>query len=223
VVRTFRTAFGAIAPLLLATWTDPVRAAEPDPFVPGAGRVGMAVATGVPFLVMSEVSLGVTPYGAVGVLAGTTPIVSGFGVRPRLQAPITDRWRLLLTAPILFYPAHADAGAWWLARPSLSVDFAPIAPTHVAVGAGVVPVATHAALFGDEHGRGAASPYGFTTSNGDRKDLWWTINLSASQSISERSFAFLDATAIMSGLALAGDDWIAGPPCVVFLGLGTSL
>lgn len=218
-----RKALGALAFLLVLGSACPARAEEPDPFVPGASRFGLAVATGVPFLVMSEASLGITDYGALGVLAGTTPVVSGFGIRPRVQAPLGKRWRLLLTAPILFYPAHARAGAWWLARPSLSVDAKPVDSVHVAAGAGVVPVATHDALFGDERASDAAgSPYG-TTSNGDRTDVWWTLNIFASTSVSKKSYAFLDTTMILSGLQLAGSDWIAGPPFVVFLGLGTAL
>jgi len=205
-------------------WASSAGAAlAPDPFVPGAGRFGLSLATGVPFLVMSEVSLGITDYGALGVLGGTTPIVSGFGIRPRVSAPLGPSFRLLLSAPLVFYPPHDRSDAWWLTRPSLSLDTQPFEGVHVAAGAGIVSVAAQHDLFG-ERTPGAPSPYATSGSGSvDGRKTWWTLNLVATRSVSTRSHVFLDATGVFEKLGLAGVDWIGGPPFILFLGVSTAI
>src|SRR6478609_936532 len=117
-----------------------------DPWLPGSCKFNASVATGVPFLVMSEVALGVGDHAAIGVLGGTTPIVAGFGVRPRVAVPFSSALRILASAPVVYYPPHADGPAWWLTRPSLLLDWHATSPFSLAGGAGVVGIATEPAL-----------------------------------------------------------------------------
>lgn len=208
--------------LLLMTIPRPAGALPNDAWLPGSGKLSLAVATGVPFLVMSELSVGVTDHAALGLLGGTTPIVSGFGVRPRGAVPLADDWRLLLSAPIVFYPQRADGPAWWLARPSSELEWRPSAGLSLAAGAGVVGIATQGALFGAEADVTASSSYGRQLVR-QRTDLWWTVNALVSVAVSERTQVFADATGVFRGFLPADSAWIGGPPLILFLGVSTAL
>ena len=195
--------------------------AASDPWLPGSWKFSASIATGVPFLVMSEVALGITDHAAIGVLGGTTPIVSGFGVRPRAAVPCTSTLRLLASAPLIYYPPHADGPAWWLARPSMELDWHATRAFSLAGGAGVVGVATEPVLFGSEE-QAAASAYGRELQN-RRTALWWTLNALVSAEVSTKTWLFADLTAVFEHGRLAGSDWIGGPPFIAFFGLGTRL
>jgi len=197
-------------------------AAEGDAWLPGSGKVDAAIATGVPFLVMSELTLGITDYAALGVLGGTTPIVSGFGLRPRGAVPLAEHWRALISTPLVFYPQRVDGPAWWLTRPSASLEWRPTSAWQLAAGGGVVAVATHNTLFGDHEDEAVTSAYGQALHR-HRSDLWWTLNGITSLAVSERSRLFADLTLVFRGARLAGGDWIGGPPFILFLGVSTSL
>jgi hypothetical protein len=209
--------------LALTLLTGRAHAVEPtaDGWLPGSGHFGAAVATGVPFLVMSELAVGISDYGALGVLAGTTPIVSGFGLRPRGAVPIVQGMRLLLSAPVLYYPERVDGSAWWLTRPSAQVSFRASERWTLAVGAGVVAIATQSALMGDSE-PGATSAYGRKPWS-HRTDLWWTPTALAFFALSERTQVLADVTGVFRGLRPAGSDWIGGPPVIAFLGVSTRL
>jgi hypothetical protein len=217
--RLWRLALG----LGLSLLTEHAHAAEPsgDSWLPGSGRFGAAVATGVPFLVMSELSVGISDHAALGVLAGTTPIVPGFGLRPRGAVPLWPGARLLLSAPLLYYPERSDGSAWWLTRPSAQVSWRPSERWTLAAGGGVVAIATQSALTGDPEPE-ATSAYGRKLWS-HRTDLWWTANALAFFSVSERTQLFADVTGVFRGYTPAGSDWIGGPPVIAFLGVSTGL
>jgi len=200
----------------------PAGSAAHDGWLPGAGKVDAAIATGVPFLVMSELTLGITDYAALGVLGGTTPIVAGFGARPRGAVPLTEHWRALVSAPVVFYPRRVDGPAWWLTRPSLALEWRPTPAWQLAPGGGIVAVATHGTLFGDDETSLSSSAYGSALRR-HRADLWWTLNGVASRAIGERSRLFVDLTLVFRGARLAGGDWVGGPPFILFCGVSTSL
>jgi hypothetical protein len=202
--------------------TGRAHAAEPvvDGWLPGSGRFGAAIATGVPFLVMSELSLGLGDYAALGVLAGTTPVVAGFGLRPRGALPL-GRARLLLSAPVVYYPERSDGSAWWLTRPSAQLAWRVGERWTLAAGGGAVGVATQSALSGDPEPQ-ATSAYGRKLWS-HRTDLWWTANALAWFALSERTQLFADVTGVFRGLRPAGSDWIGGPPVIAFLGVSTLL
>jgi hypothetical protein len=192
-----------------------------DPWLPGSLKFSASVATGVPFLVMSEVAIGITDHAALGVLGGTTPIVSGFGLRPRGALPLSSSLRILASAPIIYYPPHADGPAWWLARPSMELEWHATRVFSLAGGAGVVGVATQPALLGSQDSP-AVSAYGRQLQN-HRSALWWTLNVLVTAEVSEKTWLFADLTAVFEDGRLAGRDWIGGPPFIAFLGLGTRL
>ena len=115
-----------------------------NPLFPGRGRVETSVATGVPFLAMAEVAIGVTNRFTVGAIGGATPNVPGFGVRPRVSVLEIGAWRAVLAAPVLYYPfTDARGGApWFLTRPSLVAEHAFENGVRVGGGVGVVAAAS---------------------------------------------------------------------------------
>lgn len=193
-----------------------------DSWLPGANRVGAIVATGIPFLVTGELSLGVTDYAAVGVLGGATPTVSGFGARPRGAIPFGEQLRLLLSAPVIYYPQHSDGPAWWLMRPSAALEWRATDSFRLGAGGGAVGIATHDALFGGAPGNTTSSAYGRQFHNRPT-DLWWTLNALASLSVSERSQLFVDVTCVFRGYKPVERDWIGKLPALFFVGVSTAL
>src|SRR5438067_978791 len=84
------------------------------PAAPGAGRVTLGASTGVPFLAIGEAGVGVSRGLTLGAIAGITPTVVGFGVRPRAVLYSGARARVFVNAPILYYPAtHLSGGEPW--------------------------------------------------------------------------------------------------------------
>lgn len=193
-----------------------------DGWLPGANRVGATVATGIPFLVTGELSLGVTDHAAIGVLGGATPTVSGFGARPRGAIPFSENLRLLLSAPAIYYPRHSDGPAWWLMRPSAALEWRAFDALRLGAGGGAVGIATQHALFGGAPGDTTTSAYGRQFHN-RATDLWWTLNALASLSVSEKSQLFVDVTAVFRGYRPVERDWIGKLPLLFFVGVSTAL
>jgi hypothetical protein len=216
-------AWSSLLPLvLLLTPRAAHAAAAADNWLPGANQVSATLATGIPFLVTGELSLGVTDHMAIGVLGGATPTVSGFGARPRGAIPFDDRLRLLLSAPVIYYPRHSDGPAWWLTRPSAAFEWRPLDNWRLGAGGGGVGIATHDALFGGDPGDTTSSAYGRQFHN-RRSDLWWTLNVLASFAVSQKTQIFADATCVFRGYEPVRGDWIGKLPLLVFLGVSTTL
>ena len=193
-----------------------------DSWLPGSNQLGATLATGIPFLVTGELSLGVTNYAAIGVLGGATPTVAGFGARPRGAVPFSERWRLLLSTPVLYYPQHSDGPAWWLMRPSAALEWRPSDEWRVGAGGGIVAIATQDALFGGDPGDTTSSAYGRQFHN-QRTNAWWTLNALASFAVSEKTQAFVDGTCVFRGYRPAQREWVGKAPLLFFIGLSTTL
>src|SRR5207244_10386209 len=93
---------GAVVADLPASEVTPAR--PHDALFPGHGRVQTSLATGVPFLAMGEISVGIGDRFALGALGGATPNVPGFGIRPRAVVLEIGSWRGVLATPVLYYP-----------------------------------------------------------------------------------------------------------------------
>src|SRR5688500_1996220 len=91
-----------------------------DYLFPRAGRLGVTLATGIPYVAITDVTLGLGPYAALGAVFGITPRVIGVGARPRMSVPLgaaaTARTRIYAIAPLLYYPETSQHD-WVLARP----------------------------------------------------------------------------------------------------------
>ena len=195
--------------------TPPARAH--DHLFPGHGRISTSLATGVPFLAMGELSVGMSDRFALGAIGGATPNVPGFGIRPRAVVVEVGSWRGVVAAPVLYYPftSNRSGSAWFLTRPSVVVEHQFANGVRVGGGAGIVAAASLDRIVGRER------PAGYT--GGMDSAVWNTFNATVAVPIGASTSLFADAALIMKGVRVAGDDWVGGPPFIVSLGVATNL
>jgi len=214
------------APAVAQAATDEVnaRSAQTDALFPGGGHGSVALSTGVPFWVMSELSLGLGDHAAVGVLAGATPQVSGFGLRPRAEVTLGDRWSLLGIASGVYYPPSASSRQWWLVRPSVLLE-RHFGWGNLALGGGTIAAATQDALFGTRSDHSTVvSPYPTSAPKHFDSGVWLTANALATLRLSRSTHLFADGALVFdTSFALAGRDWVGGPPVIAFIGVETAL
>ena len=190
---------------------------------PGARRFSVSMSTGVPFWVMGELGYGLTRDLAVGLLAGATPLVGGFGIRPRVALPLSRDWRVLAMASGLYYPPNAGSREWWLVRPSALIERR-AGRVSLALGGGMVAAATSDELFGEGGAPDAPSPYPTRAKKSFDEGAWLTANAIGTVALSPATHLFADAAVVFDRqLRLATNDWIGGPPAIVFLGVETRL
>src|ERR1019366_6176279 len=132
---------------------------------PTPGRPSLSAATGLPFLAIGEVGLGLTRGVALGAIGGVTPSVLTAGVRPRFLIRASERYAGMLSVPMLWYPKASAPGpgnmgstACVLARPELMLDVSPNPRVHVAGGVGLIAAASTLALGNKLRGKEFAAP-----------------------------------------------------------------
>jgi hypothetical protein len=209
---------------LLALGWPRIGSAEPetappaahDYLFPGAGSFALSMATGIPFLVMSEAGVGLGNHFAVGVLAGITPTVVGAGLRPRASLDLPHQLRLLWTLPLLYYPETNQAGgiAWGLMRPTLG-------RFRLNAGGGAFLAAPIDRILGRAPER-LASAYG-ASADQFRGGVWGTLVTAAAWAVGAHTSLFAEVGVVLGRHGLAGKDWIGGPPCTLSLGVATRL
>lgn len=182
-----------------------------DALYPGSGRISVTAATGVPFVAIAEVAVGVTDHVTLGVLAGQTPALYGVGLRPRVALWRSQSQRITWIAPTLYYPRHSGRfrQAWVLSRPTLLLEERAheSVTLHLGVGlmiASVVASDTEPAMQG-------------TLQNLDH-GLWASVQFGGRLRLSSAWSAFLDVDLVHD---LDGPSWskIAALPVVASLGV----
>lgn len=210
---------------------DPAEETSPPPrsngdLFPRAGRPTVAAATGLPFLGIAEVGMGVTNGFAIGVVGGITPSVLTAGIRPRVRLATSERTALVLVAPILWYPKASAPGpgnvgtsSWVLTRTELLFDGAVSERWHVAGGMGFVAAASLEAL-GQLFSAGELTMPPYDGSNEARRGfaggIWNTVAGRASYAVDESTHLFAESSLIMQGVRPA--EGVGGPPIVVTVG-----
>lgn len=182
----------------------------------------MSFATGIPFLAMTEVAVGLGDRFAVGALAGIAmsgdgpPNNVGFGVRPRVAILKGESYRLEVVAPTLYYPK--SNGTWYLTRPSAQVERTFENGASLYGGVGIVMVLTA--------GGPASLPYGGTPTdkNGQATNgIWNTLSAGGAIPVSKKTHLFGEASLVLDGYKLPGQEWVGGVPFTVTLGITTQL
>ena len=205
----------------------PAPAKPPDYAFPGHKRVSVSLATGIPFVVMSELAVGLGNRFALGALAGIAlsgsdgPRNTGFGLRPRVVLLEFGSTRVTTVAPLLFYPIAR--GSWLLARPSIYVEHRFPNGAFLGGGMGAVLVSTVDNLSGR---KSVVLPYGGgSTSNAadGSNGIWNTASLVGALALGSQTQVFAEATLVLRGVQLAGDNWIGAVPFTATLGLSTTL
>ncbi|WP_146648103.1 hypothetical protein [Labilithrix luteola] len=194
---------------------------------PGERRMSVSGATGLPFLAIAEVGVGVTDGFAIGAIGGITPSVVTAGIRPRVRLRTSERTALVLSAPMLYYPKASAPGpgnigttSWVLTRTELFFDAALSDRLRVAGGMGFIAAASTEALGQFVRGRDFAMPAyngepGAT--RGFAGGLWNTVAARSSYAFGDRTHVFAEGSIVMQGIALA--EGVGGPPVVVTTGL----
>jgi hypothetical protein len=208
-MRISRRLIAAAAAALLTS----SEARADDYLFPARGRFSAALSTGIPFIALGEVAYGIGDGFAVGLLAGTTPIIPGVGLRPRGVLAKTGPIRVDLTVPILYYPPTRSDEAWILVMPTLQVEVVFTRGAVVKIGAGAVGAAYVDWLTSLGRDRGSGRVGG----------VWDTLEVGGALPLSSKTTLFGEATGVFQGYKPAGREWIGGPPVVIALGVTTAL
>jgi hypothetical protein len=193
---------------------------------PTPGRPSVSAATGLPFLGIAEVGMGITNGFAIGVVGGVTPSVLTAGIRPRFRVRTSEHVAFMLSSPLLWYPKASAPGpgnignsTWVLARPELMLDGTVSDRVHIAGGMGVIAAASTEAISNKLQGKEFAVPaYAGSSDNkhGFAGGIWNTVCMHSSYALGPQTHLFAEGSLVMSGIALA--DNVGGPPFVVNFG-----
>ena len=175
------------------------------------GQSRFTVATGIPYLAIGEYAYGISDRVTLGVLAGQTPSVQGYGIRARavLYEPASD-FRIYFCTPVFFYP-HASIGghgSWWLTRPNLNFEWMTPSGFRYKVGGSMIAVVSQRELTG-----GASEPVRF----------WDAVHGGFSFPIGPRGTFQFEGSLVTRGLQVAGIDWVGGPPVILVIGTSWAL
>lgn len=108
------------------------------------GHSIVTVATGIPYVGIAEYAYGVSDRFTIGVIAGSTPIIPGYGIRVRnvLYTNHSNR-RIYMRTPILYYPETKGLGGepWILTWPAVNYEIKAKSGIRWSFGFGVVAAA----------------------------------------------------------------------------------
>jgi hypothetical protein len=188
-----------------------------DSLMAPAGGWNLVVASGIPYLAIGEIAYGVTRGFTVGATLGVTPDSPGIGLRVRGVLAEGGANRLVVTSPILYYPAsQASHGEpWVLVMPTFLAEhrFQDGKTVHVGIGAAATSCTeTLGALFSGGH----------IDTHTFMGDLWATATLGGAMPLSDSSSLFMDLSLVSQGIVL-GRDWVGHPPVIVTVGFKHTL
>ena len=188
--------------------------ASTDHLFPDGGKSMVTVATGIPYVGISEYSYGFSDRFTAGVIVGTTPMVMGYGVRVRvIILERAEEFRVHIRVPILYYPKSKALGVEWaLTRPTLMGEWTLASGTRLSAGGGIVAASCLDFLLGlEKEGEGFMG------------GVWNTLIGGIAIPLSSRMAFQGEVSAVMSGVKLAGKDWVGGPPVILVIGFSYSL
>ena len=219
--------------------TDPYH----DPLFPAKNEQVLLVGTGIPYVGLAEYSYGFSKRVSIGLLAGTTPIVPGIGIRVKyLMSEYKNGNRLLLKTPILYYPRTRDLGGepWILTWPTLTYEWRFKSGIRFGIGAGVVAAACVNDLLGiehthenemvdghkgdmhdhlHEHHHGDHAFHEQHTDEGFMGDAWNTIQTNLVVPLSPRLNFISEFAVVLDGTKIADEKWVGKHPVILFLGV----
>jgi len=115
-----------------------------DYLFPEKGKSLLTLSTGIPYVAIAEYSYGFTDRFSVGVLAGTTPSVEGYGIRIKSVLFENDNdSRVYAKIPMLYYPQTKGLGGepWLLTWPVINYEKKLKSGIRFSYGIGVVAAA----------------------------------------------------------------------------------
>jgi hypothetical protein len=222
----FVTTRGALAEPEQPAPPTPTREDRGDLF-PGAGHPTVSAASGLPFLGIAEIGVGITDGIAIGAIGGVTPSVLTAGIRPRFLVRVNERFGVLLVMPMLWYPKASAPGpgnigstSWVLTRPELMLDTTVSTRLHIAGGMGIIAAASIVALGNKLEGKEFAVP-AYNGLGGDQHGfaggVWNTVCGRTSYALAPQTHLFAETSLVLMGIRPA--DNVGGPPFVATIGM----
>jgi len=212
-----------------STVAQPLGTVHMDYLMPKKGRSLVAASTGIPYIGILEYAYGFSNRFSVGVMIGRTPTVNGYGLRLRTVLYRSDRsFRVVAKGPVFYYPKTKGLGGepWALAWPTASAEWKLRSGVRIWVGGGAVVAACVNSMLGSpaehddephDHGSNDHSDEGFMGG------IWNTLQAGVSVPVGQGLAFQSEVAAVMSGLSVADNGWIGGPPVILNLGFSYTL
>lgn len=191
---------------------------SPDHLFAGDGKSMVTVSTGIPYVGIAEYAYGVSSKTTIGFMYGQTPFVEGYGLRIRtIIAEPEDNLRVYFRAPIFYYPKTQSLGGepWFLTWPAFNIEYKRDCGRRMWAGIGAIGAVCANSLKHQIFGGEEEEEMGMGFEGG----LWNTVQVGITQPISEHFVAQAEVGLVMSGLKVAGSDWVGGPPVVALVAL----
>jgi hypothetical protein len=201
----------------------PVARAKPDNdfLFPGSGKISFTGTTGLPFAALGEVSVGLGDRFAAGALVTGGPFLGGIatGINPRVDMLHFGPMRLVLEAPVIWYPDLENTNNWMVTRPDVRLE-GRVGHFRIHGSMGLM----WAKMIGASPVQGTIAPYGGggLPSGVQHGDVWNTVGGGAAYALSSRTSVFAEGFVIMRGVDLAGKEWFDFP-LGTFVGVSTTL
>ena len=189
-----------------------------DHLFPNQGTSQLMIATGVPYLGIAEVAYGFSDRFAAGVIIGRTPNVTGFGIRLRaiLYQPNLD-FRVYFRSPIFYYAKtkHFGDEPWMLTWPVIATEWKLKSKGRFSVGAGFVEAHCIESLLERKNHHGDETLNEMEFEGG----FWNTLHMGFAWPVKNLFMVQTEMSLVMSGLRIAGDDYVGGTPLILVLGI----
>tara|TARA_B100000497_G_C7651366_1_gene391917 strand:+ start:521 stop:1285 length:765 start_codon:yes stop_codon:yes gene_type:complete len=211
-----------------------------DYLFPGKQKSSITFSTGIPYVAIAEYSYGFADRFSLGLLAGTTPKVEGYGIRIKsvLFQKNSDS-RIYAKMPILYYPQTQDLGGepWLLTWPVVNYEKSYNNGIRLSYGIGVVAAACandmmdvlgigtheHHSTEDEHHEESHHDMENMELhSEGDEGfmgDVWNTVQAGITLPLKTKWVFQAEIAAVMKGVKIAGSEWVGGPPVILTLGV----
>lgn len=236
VFSSLSCVFALAVTLSTAAQAEPEISARPaqarkasDELFPGAGRFAVTGSTGIPYVAIGEIAYGFTDRFTFGIIGGFTPSTPGWGVRARGVLVEQGANRLVVNAPVLYYPASEGLGnePWLLTIPTLLAERRFNRGTNLHAGVGLAAAACTGAiesvftgyhLHNGELMEGGSHETMAEGGEGFMGGIWPTLTAGGAWAVGEDFHLFADVALVTHDLAFAR-NWIAGPPVILTMGV----
>ncbi len=232
IVRTNRSWFADTAPQFcmclvfsVCVALGQVVKAGVDTLIIPQGTTVVSMMSGIPFLGVAEVAVGITDGFTVGAFFGISPIEVACGVRIRglLYSAADKSFRVTARIPILLYPdSPGHSQPWWLAWPVVSSEFKLSNSVAIAAEAGVIASITSVRL--ENVIMGSHNRYERKVDHmGSKEGVYTTFGSTASLALSNGVALQGSFHVVMDGTNLAPSDWVGQVPYVCSIGVAMEM
>jgi len=163
---------------------------------PTPGEVTMTTAIGVPYLAVSEISVGITDGFSTGVLFAVADEI-GVGIRPRLALFTAGPAQLAMAVPIVYYPPMSKRNGedWVYTDPQLRLEIALPRGAHLYGGAGIVFAACSGTVGALLHGRKPSEDEKHPMVDG----VWTTVHFGGAMPVTPSLQVIFDGGMVLGG------------------------